>query len=470
MLRPAVIDTHRHYVPSSGITWSSRSPYFVIGGSERIAVGNRPLIDLLERMDGRTTLTGVIASIADERDVPLHEVATSVLPVAQELLDRGIIVASDPAAKDKPKPKARAMLRSNTRKFSHLFLEMTARCNLRCKHCYMEAGQARPNEVALHDMIRLIDEFAELGGTFVTLSGGEPLMYRNWPIVAQYAVDRGLRLSMMTNGSYLDDATLAGIRRFDIGVGLGLDGIRAETHDANRGKGSFDQTIAALDLMVADGYQHNVTICFSALRFNVYDLPGIAEMMIARGLPRLYVSLMEDRGRAATFRDRLEMTADQKVWLLRYLYRLSRDFRNRLNVEVTHHVPIYQRLLQGDAAAPEDDRSMTIRMESQGELYLSAYMGAGELMVGKAGDDRPLKVVLESDLASDIIAACSHREERVPKCTRCAYKHLCKGGSAVLAYSKSGSFEEVDDFCEARIALFDWLAAEKMAPGMAAGG
>jgi radical SAM protein with 4Fe4S-binding SPASM domain len=90
-------------------------------------------------------------------------------------------------------------------------------------------------------------------------------------------------------------------------------------------------------------------------------------------------------------------------------------------------------------------------------------MGAAELMVGKVGD-KPLKAVLDSDLASDIIVACSNREERIPKCTRCVYKQLCKGGSAVLAYSKSGSFEDVDDFCEARIALFDWLAAERMAP------
>jgi radical SAM protein with 4Fe4S-binding SPASM domain len=461
MLRSPPIDARRNYVPFSGVTWSSRSSHFVIGGSERIAVGNRPLIDLLERMDGRTPLTGVIASIADEQDVPLQDVAASVLPVAQELLDRGIIVAGGQAAADRPVSRPRAKPQSNAHKFSHLFLEMTARCNLRCKHCYMEAGLARPNEVAAHDMIHLVDEFANLGGTFVTLSGGEPLMYRNWPIIAQYAADRGLRLSMMTNGTYLDEAVLATIRRLDIGVGLGLDGIRAETHDANRGKGSFAETVAALDLLVANGYQHNVTICFSALRFNVYDLPGIVEAMIARGLPRLYVSLMEDRGRAATFRERLELTEDQKVWLLRYLYQVSREFRNLLNVEVTHHVPIYQRLLGGDAADPEDDRSMTIRMESRGELYLSAYMGAADLMIGKIGD-KPLEALLESDLASGIIAACSNRELRVPKCMRCVYKHLCKGGSAVLAYSKSGSFDEVDDFCEARIALFDWLAAEKI--------
>jgi radical SAM protein with 4Fe4S-binding SPASM domain len=385
-------------------------------------------------------------------------------PTTQELFDRGSIATAQGVAEVVP-AQWTGTLQSNTRKFSHLFLELTARCNLRCKHCYMEAGLARPNEVALHEVLGLIDQFAELGGTFVTLSGGEPLMYRNWPIVAQYAADYGLRLSLMTNGSYLDQAKLGTIHRLDIGIGLGLDGMRAETHDANRGKGSFNETMAALDLMVANSYQHNITICFSALRFNVYDLPGIVEAMLARGLPRLYVSLMEDRGRAATFRERLALTADQKVWLLRYLYQVSRQFNDRLNVEVTHHVPIYQRLLFGEAAGVENERHMTIRMESTGELYLSAYMGAAELMVGKVRS-RPLKDLLESDLASSIIAACSNREERIPKCRRCAYKHLCKGGSAVLAYSKSGSFDEVDDFCEARIALFDWLAAEKPTSAM----
>jgi radical SAM protein with 4Fe4S-binding SPASM domain len=448
-------------VRSSGVTWSNRSSYFVVGGSERVAVANRSLIDLLEHVDGRSTLKAVIANIADKQGLPLEEVAASVVPIAQELLDRGIIVPTKKVPNGAPRQRTDAAQQSNINKFSHLFLEMTARCNLRCKHCYMEAGLAQPNEVALHEMIRLIDEFAELGGIFVTLSGGEPLMYRNWPVVAQHAAACGLRLSMMTNGTYLDESVLATIRRLDIGVGLGLDGVRPETHDANRGKGSFADSMAALDLMVASGYQHNVTICFSALRFNVYDLPGVVNVMMVRGLPRLYVSLIEDRGRASTFRKGLELTEDQKIWLLQYLYQISRQLQGRLNVEVTHHVPIYQRLLLGDAAGPESDRNMTIRMESQGELYLSAYMGAAELMVGKVGS-RPLKAVLNSDLASNIIAACSNREERIPKCTRCVYKHLCKGGSAVLAYSKSGSFEEVDEFCEARIALFDWLAAEKM--------
>ena len=329
-----------------------------------------------------------------------------------------------------------------------------------CKHCYMEAGLARPNEVALHDMIRLVDEFTEIGGSFVTLSGGEPLLYRGWPILARHAADSGLRLSMMTNGTYLDEPTFEIVKDFDIGIGLGVDGMRAETHDLNRGKGSFAETMAALDLLSRRGYQRNTTICFSALRFNVYDLPGVAEMMLARGLPRLYVSLMEDRGRAATFRDRLELTSDQRVWLLRFLYQLARQHGDRLNVEVTHHVPIYQRLLLGDVGGVEPDRSLTIRMESEGELFLSAYMGSPELMVGRVGE-KPLKALLESDLASEILNSCTGREQRIEKCKQCVYKNLCRGGSPVLAYSKFGSFEEVDDFCEARIALFDWLTAEK---------
>ena len=331
MLTSSVLDLGRRYVPSPHVTWAPRSSYFIIGNGERLSVANGSLVDLLARMDGQCSLARIMEGIARDHIVSLPEVNALVLPVAQTLLESGIIVPSGEA--NEPVISGRSeQPHSNAAKFSHLFLEMTARCNLRCKHCYMEAGLARPNEVALHDMIRLVDEFTEIGGSFVTLSGGEPLLYRGWLILARHAADSGLRLSMMTNGTYLDEPTFEIVKDFDIGIGLGVDGMRAETHDLNRGKGSFAETMAALDLLSRRGYQRNTTICFSALRFNVYDLPGVAEMMLARGLPTLYVSSMEDRGRAATVRDRLELTSDQRGGSFRFLYQLARQHGERLNV------------------------------------------------------------------------------------------------------------------------------------------
>ena len=166
-------------------------------------------------------------------------------------------------------------------------------------------------------LLRAIAEFRRLGGQSLTLSGGEPTLYEkyeNWDRLAEAGFSKGLQLALMTNGTYLDRSRMNVIQGFNMNVGLGLDGVRAETHDANRGKGSFDETMRALDLLERYGHTPNVTICFTPLAINVYDLPGVVQFMMQRGLPRLYVSLLEERGRAEAFWEKLALTGSQKEW------------------------------------------------------------------------------------------------------------------------------------------------------------
>lgn len=455
------MNLREHYIRSDEVAWEQRASYFVVGGgiNSGLLVGNSSLVDLLKRFDGQSTVEQIIEGIAAEHRAEPSAVARPVLESVGELLNRGLITPEQHA---RGRSQTWAAPQSNASHFSHLFIEMTSKCNLRCKHCYMEGGLARPNELQLHQMVELIQEFVDIGGTALTLSGGESLMYRNWPVLAQYGAERGLGLSLMTNGTYLDQRAVQIIKKNKITVGLGLDGIKAETHDANRGKGSFKQTMDALELLKENAYQYNTTICFTPMKLNIYDLPGIVEMMRESGLPRLYVSLLEDRGRASYYRDHVELTNEQRRWLLEYLYQLARESVGSMIIEVTHHTDIFQRLLFDDNVDKDKGRHLTIRITSDGEVYLSAYMGAPELMVGRVGESS-LRAMLESDLATEILRSCERRYERIPKCRQCVYKQVCRGGSAVLAYSKFGTFIEPDDYCDARISLFDRVTAEKAA-------
>jgi radical SAM protein with 4Fe4S-binding SPASM domain len=443
------------YSIATDVKWEPRGDYFVLGGGNRsgLRVVTSPVIDLLERTrEGglqRTQLRGLVGS--EGRDV---NAALSALEATfDELVESAILVARDEAKPDLSD-------RSNSERFSHLFFELTSRCNLRCKHCYMEGGLAKPVELRLQHFMNLVEDFAALGGQYLTLSGGEPLLFAGWPVVAEYGAGLGLQLSLMTNGTYLDKRALSIIQRLGIAVGLGFDGFTAESHDANRGRGSFTQATAALRLLVGQGYAKNTSICFSPMRHSVYDLPALIDMMLRSGLPRLYVSLLEDRGRASYFRDRISLTADQRRWLLQYLYDESARTMGALQIEVTHHVSIFTRLLYDIDHEREESRNLTVRVTSDGEVYLSAYMGAPEHCVGNASE-HSLRDMLESDRATEILAACERRPDRIAKCRSCVYRKTCGGGSAALAYSKFGTFDEPDEYCDARIDLFDTIVARQ---------
>ncbi len=70
--------------------------------------------------------------------------------------------------------------------------ELTLRCNLRCRHCGSRAGRARDDELTLEEMLRVADALAELECRFVTLSGGEPLMRPEWPLIAERLISHGV--------------------------------------------------------------------------------------------------------------------------------------------------------------------------------------------------------------------------------------------------------------------------------------
>ena len=88
--------------------------------------------------------------------------------------------------------------------------EITFACNMRCLHCGTSAGKQRPEELSTDEALSLIDELTELGCKNVTLSGGEPLLRKDWKVLAQRLKDNGLISYLITNGyamneKYADD-------------------------------------------------------------------------------------------------------------------------------------------------------------------------------------------------------------------------------------------------------------------------
>src|SRR5690554_1558988 len=121
----------------------------------------------------------------------------------------------------------------------------TRRCNLNCVHCYSHSSDKMySGEMNTDEGIQLIDQLAEFKCPVILFSGGEPLLRKDLPQLAQYAIKSGLRAVISTNGTLITDS-LAGKLK-DVGlsyVGVSLDGIRS-TNDRFRGvSGAFDKAL-----------------------------------------------------------------------------------------------------------------------------------------------------------------------------------------------------------------------------------
>lgn len=150
-------------------------------------------------------------------------------------------------------------------------VEIIATCNLRCTHCFaapMPRGAKDPLSLAeLDDLFR---QLARLGSFRLGLTGGEPLLRKDFIEVVDAATAAGLHPCVTTNGFFLTDelARKLGDRRL-VWLNVSLDGASAHTHDAVRGRGSFETTLERLQHLRDHA---RFTLAFTITRHNFREV------------------------------------------------------------------------------------------------------------------------------------------------------------------------------------------------------
>ncbi len=163
----------------------------------------------------------------------------------------------------------------------------TQQCNLRCIHCYAHAkARHQDNELSTSEGRRLIDDLAEMGAPVLLFSGGEPMMRKDLPELAAYAIERGMRAVISTNGTLIDPDAAKVLK--DIGlsyVGISIDGNK-EINDRFRGvDGAFDAAMKGIENCQAEGLK--VGLRFTINKFNAEEIPYLFDLLEEREVPRI---------------------------------------------------------------------------------------------------------------------------------------------------------------------------------------
>ncbi|MDD1677722.1 MAG: radical SAM protein [Methanomicrobiales archaeon] len=126
---------------------------------------------------------------------------------------------------------------------------VTFRCNLRCVHCYLDAGTpGRGDELSYEEGISLIDALTRAGTRILILSGGEPLLRDDLFDLAHYGTKKGLHLAMGTNGTLINEEVAYALKEVGIRkVAISLDSVRPADHDRFRGRtGAWEKAIQGI--------------------------------------------------------------------------------------------------------------------------------------------------------------------------------------------------------------------------------
>ena len=163
----------------------------------------------------------------------------------------------------------------------------TQQCNLKCVHCYAHAkATGGHDELTTRQGKELIDDLAGFGVPVLLFSGGEPLVRKDLPELAAYAVQNGMRAVISTNGTLISAETARILK--DIGlsyVGISLDGMKA-INDRFRGvDGAFDAALEGITNCQEAGIK--VGLRFTINKFNVGEIPNIFQLIEERDIPRV---------------------------------------------------------------------------------------------------------------------------------------------------------------------------------------
>jgi radical SAM protein with 4Fe4S-binding SPASM domain len=172
--------------------------------------------------------------------------------------------------------------------------EITMGCNMRCGHCGSSCEERLPDELSTDDVLSLADEIAELGLRWVTISGGEPLLREDLPLLVQKLVSRGVAVNIITNGWLIDEKIAHELKNAGIStVAISIDGTE-EIHDSIRKQGSFARIRDAIFHLKNENVSVGAVTTVSNKNINI--LPLLRAELIKMGVDMWQVQLGQPMG------------------------------------------------------------------------------------------------------------------------------------------------------------------------------
>lgn len=314
----------------------------------------------------------------------------------------------------------------------------TNACNLKCPHCYREAGVRSPRELTESEGRKLIEEIKRAGFRVLVFSGGEPLLRPDIFELISYARSLGLRPVCGTNGTLLTPQTVRKLRETGVAaVGISLDSIHPEKHDRFRGvDGAWRAAVEGMENCRAVGlpFQIHTTV----FHWNYEEIEAITELAVEKGAKGHHVFFFVPTGRGKEGVETIgpEQAESLLVRLLKRQQSLSIEIKPtcapqflRIARQLRIDLPYQRGCLAGISYCI---------IGPEGDVYPCPYMGLKVANVRQAPFD---EIWTKNEVFLRL------REQNYKGyCGICDYRRCC-GGCRARAFEEKGDYLEADPSC-----------------------
>lgn len=376
----------------------------------------------------------------------------------------GTVEASDPLRYQRHSDRLPShLLQFSSDKKPVVVWNITRKCNLRCLHCYSHSENCDyTDELTTQQGFELLDDLANFGSPVVLFSGGEPLIRPDLPQLIQHARSLGLRAVISTNGTLISPERAAQFAELGLSyVGVSLDGLPA-TNDQFRGlTGAFDRALAGIRNCKAAGVK--VGLRFTIHKNNVFDIPGIFDLLEAEDIPRVcfYHLVYAGRGSELIEQDLTHLQTRQTIDLI--IDRTADLFARGLKKEVLtvdNHADgpyIYLRLLREGKTDRAAEVMELLKMNGgnstgsgigcvswDGAVHPDQFWRHETL--GNIKERKFSEIWSKAD--SGLLHNLRNRKELITgRCATCRFLNVCNANFRVRAEATTGNLWQPDPAC-----------------------
>ncbi len=178
----------------------------------------------------------------------------------------------------------------------NVFLHILTRCNLNCRHCYINPDQHGSNSLSLSAICDWLQVFAgRTSSANLILLGGEPTLHPDLPLAVRRARAMGYQSITVDTNGYLFHDFLTRVTPQDLDyLSFSLDGAERETNDKIRGKGSYDACISGI--RAAKERDFHTSLIYTVSSANIHELPRMGRLLADMGIERFFIQVIGLRG------------------------------------------------------------------------------------------------------------------------------------------------------------------------------
>jgi 12,18-didecarboxysiroheme deacetylase len=339
---------------------------------------------------------------------------------------------------------------------------ITRACNLNCMHCYAHATlKSTEKELSTLQAKRVLDDLAGFGAPVVLFSGGEPLVRPDLAELASYAVDKGMRAVISTNGTLITKEKAGELKKIGLSyVGISLDGMEEVNDRFRKKEGAFRAAIKGIENSLEAGLK--VGLRFTISKLNRDQVSPIFDLLEKMEIPRVcfYHLVYAGRGSELMSQDLSHAESREVVDLI---IDRTRDLHDRGRpkeiLTVDNHADgpyVYLRMLK--EKNPRSSEVLELLKMNEGNSSgrgIGCISWDGAVHADQFWRHHSFGNVLErpfseiwTDMTDPLMSRLKDKKRYVTgRCARCKWLDICAGNFRVRAEAATGDLWAPDPAC-----------------------